>query len=211
MEYEWRITDENGGDPTPIIEKMILEHPMMRPQRIVVDSDHAEFVEFGSMPSTAPARPESERGKPTDVELKFREWVKKRGIGGGDVNGTARRIYRHIMQNGMAPMPFMRPAMYYVTQSIEYMNDNNPYLDEGHSIRDIAEWIIEEMKTCLDMNDMVVSGELRDSIQDPEDFDPQFEEPTSMPIGNVSEDIWSDPTLGRNNRLPPQRYRGLNP
>lgn len=211
MEYEWRITDESGGDPSELIAKMILENDAFKPYRIKVDSDHAGYVEFGTLPSTAPPRPKEEQGTPTAVELKFREWVKRKfNISDPKkLNRVAHNIYKDIMQNGMPPIPYMRPAMYTALDEIEARNLNDPWLDHN-TTKDLADWIVELMKEYLDNNDTVDSGELRDSIQPPEEVDLESDtEDYDTESVARSDTIWDSRTEGINPDRPPRaRYQG---
>ena len=209
MEYEWRITAEDGGDPTPVIEEILKDHGLLSAYRIVVDDPNAAYLEFGTMPSNAPARPKEERGKPTEVELRFRDWVRQK-MGYTDeelVNSTAHRIYKDIMRNGMAPHPFMRPAMYTVLDEAEAANINDPYLDH-HTIEDMANEISDCMKLFIDLNDIGL-GNLADSIRDPEEVTLESDAPDAEVFGSdIDPELWNDRTRGVNpGRTPRTGYR----
>lgn len=213
MEYEWRITAEDGSDPVPVIEQMLREHDAFKPYRIEVADDKAAFIEFGTMPSQAPSRPKSERKSPTEVELKFREWVRKK-FGSTDeewIKKEAHRIYKNIMRYGMAPIPFMRPAMYVALDEAEAGNINNPYLD-SHTTKDLADEIVELMKRYIDTNDTIYTGTLRNSIMEPEEIAIESIGDEDLSILNRTSDIddvlWSSRTAGVNpNRPPGSRYQ----
>ncbi len=210
MEYEWRITDETGGDPSEAIAQMLLEHDAFKAYRIRVEADHAGYVEFGTVPSTAPPRPKEEWGTPTAVELKFREWVRRKfGITEPSLlNRKAHAIYKDIMQNGIPPIPFMRPAMYTALDEAEAGNINDPWLDHN-TTKDLADWIVELMKEYLDNNDTVDSGTLRDSIQDPEEVDLDSDTDSYDSTAVATPDhIWESRTEGINPDRPPRtRYQ----
>lgn len=210
MEWEWRITDESGGDPSEAIAQMVLESDSFKAYRIVVDDEKAGYVEFGTLPSTASPRDKSLWGTPTEVELKFREWVKRKyGLHDQDrINVIAHGIYKDIMQNGMPPIPFMRPAMYSVLDNAKAGNVTSPYLD-SHTTKDLADEIVELMKAFLDNNDTVDSGVLRESIQEPEEVDPESDiESLTTAIG-LSERLWDSRTEGvLPDRPPRSRYKG---
>lgn len=210
MEWEWRITDESGGDPSEAIAEMLLENDAFKAYRIVVDDEKAGYIEFGTLPSSAPPRPKSEQGTPTEVELKFREWVKRK-FGLNDqarINAIAHGIYKDIMQNGMPPIPFMRPAMYTALDSAKAMDLTDPYLDT-HTIKDLAEEITDLMRRYLDNNDTVDSGTLRDSIQEPEKVDLESDTGVADVVDSPNGRLWESRTEGViPDRLPRSRYKG---
>lgn len=210
MEWEWRLTDENGNDPGHVIEQIVLEHPAFKPYRIVVDSEKAGWVEFGTLPSTAPPRPKEEWGTPTEVELKFREWVKRKFNFQDSkmTNQVARRIYKDIMQNGMPPIPFMRPAMYTALDEAEAHNLHDPYLDHN-TIEDLACEIVDLMKRYLDLNETVDSGELMNSIQDPVEVDLGSDTGTAdVNASGIPDRLWESRTEGiLPDRKPRSRYQ----
>lgn len=171
----------------------IIDTEDMRPHTIIVGSDHAQAVEFG----TNPARPNGSRrpGEVSKVEAEIREWVgRKLGLTGAERDRRAHAIYRSIMENGMAPQPYARPAMYSVLDDIR----SGAY-DGELTVRGVAEAIASRMEEILTINDTIFKGELISSIR--------VEEARDGMSTTIDDSLMDDPYAGANGRRPPQRYR----
>ncbi len=215
MEWEYHITAPDGGDPIPIILKMLESYDELKPCSVYVDSGHAGHVEFGTEP--ADDTPKYSNSNSSDkalspVKQAIRDWASKK-FGLNDPWSIARigdRIYHNIMENGMLPIPYLRPAMYNVKNELE--SEDQSIVDIPHLngvVWAICEKIADKAKDIIDINDTIYTEELREGIRVmyPSDI-PASSSPDSVSAGAVPEAIWQSDDLAKDGiRRPSPRWR----
>lgn len=164
---------------------------------------YAVYLEFGTGGSTAKYDPKNsykKRGSKSPVLEKYEEWVEmKFGLKGKECEKTARSIYHYHMSSGMPPSPFFRPGIH----NIQHMLEQDPewWMRENGSMEKIARLMTDEMKSILEKNGSIMSGDVYDSI----DYMPAQGE---MPTG-ITETI--DPAVMASDEMDfkgdTQRYR----
>ena len=165
-----------------------------KPHTIVVDSDHAIYVEFGSGPATKGSKAS---GKNLFAELD--RWAERKlGIKDpGRRKRAVRAIYHNIMEHGIPPQPYMRPAVHNVLDLL-----TPDWFEEGGTVKELAEMIAAEMKRLLEEHNTTYMGEIRDSIrvvEGEEDGDDRLE--------GISKEVWNSDDLGYDGKRKAVRYR----
>lgn len=136
----------------------------------VIDCPYAEAVEFGTTPSRANTSDtnvvtDQETGdKISEVKLRFREWIGlKEGLHGKERAKKGDAIYHHVMENGAAPHPYIRPAI----QDMLAMDVDDILMITG--IEDVAEacttFLAMKMIMYLEKNESIATGSLKKSIK----------------------------------------------
>lgn len=203
MEWEYHITAPDGGDPIPIILKMLESYDELKPCSVHVDSGHAGHVEFGTEPANTTPRYNLDSMNKTisPVKQAIREWAAtKFGLSDpGEIARAGDRIYHNIMTNGMLPIPYLRPAMYDVKNELE--SEDYSIVDIPHLngvVWAICEKIADRAKEIITANDTIYTEELRDSIEvmDPSDV-PVSSSPDSTSTGTIPESIWQSEDLAK--------------
>lgn len=210
MEWEYRITAADGGDPIPVIEAMLKSYKEIRPCTVFVDSGHAGHVEFGTEP--ADPSPKYKGKEISPVKQSFRDWAAYK-FGLTDPKRIAEvgdRIYHSIMEHGMLPYPYLRPSAYDVLAELQ--NLDKPIADEPHVkglVWEICEEIAERSKEILQLNDNVYTEELMNSLKVMEPGDVPASSSIAPPTGKVSKDVWesSDLHMDGQRKPDPRRYR----
>lgn len=170
------------------------------PFRIIVDSDHAGFIEFGTTGDGIGLKRGSRNGDkktnrgPSEFNKKIEEWLIKRGA--PDPKALVFPIMHGIIKNGIPPQPFIRPAIHQVEEDIK-----NGWYEDATMI-DIAEDILFLMSDFLHRNGTVYDGgSIIDSLSyesiDPKtvnEDDPMFGVPR---VGDeiVQDHIWKSDEL----------------
>lgn len=156
-------------------------------QCVVIESRNAQFVEFG----TTPARRATYTAGESPVLKRIREWcAHKWGLteGSKELDRRSRYLYHKIMENGLAPSPFIRPALETLKDELTKAGDEWTSLV---SLEELAEFLAEQLRVNLIQDDHIYTGELLDSIYVTEYYD-EGESP-----GNPEyEELWADPRAG---------------
>lgn len=176
------------------IEEHLYTLEQFRPAEIVIDNDHALYVEFGTGPaSTKSPRISRNLGGGiykdlTDLQYNLYKWIERANKGKGlsvqDKLNRMFRLYRKICENGIKETPFIRPA---VQMAREHLKEN---LYAGMTLYEIAEGTADDMIKIL-KDKPVVSSEgdpesqsLLESISvrymDPDDLDVDTESTSSI-------------------------------
>lgn len=177
----------------PMLRDMVEGLDEFAPRTIVVESDHSIYVEFG----TGPARP-GNRAKNTHVHKEIEKWVElKLGIADPKKRrNVAHRIYKNLMENGMPPQPYLRPAITKVMSTLQ-----STFFEDGGSIRELCDLIVREMKVQLERNGTIYTGELVNSIKvykgEMEESDMQARIPT---------EVWNRDDVGYDGKRKAARY-----
>lgn len=172
---------ENSPDPDEVLQEMLEETGAFEPYTIVVPKEYAMYVEFGS----GPARRVKAPG--VNVYEELDDWVRdKLGI----VDPKKRRrvtgaVYHKIMEEGIPPQPFLRPA---VRNVIDRLSPS--WFSDGGSVEELARLIVREMRNILETENINYSKQLSDSIIIKEG-EYYGDEPSNIPI-----EVWNDPERG---------------
>lgn len=176
---------------------------------VTVGSPYAGYLEFGTSPAEKKPRGSTPRGtrdnRISAVQESFREWAKAKGKDPafGDY------VYRKVMREGMLPNPYLRPALYRVT---EHLNDSSFWQGRPATVRTIAERIADEAERIVRDYSMGAGmepyGHLADTIEAMRaDAVPPSASSTDH---GVTPDLWTDKRMNdgvhgktaRNPRLP---------
>lgn len=181
---------------------------VLAPAAVYSDCPYASFVEFGTLPGMEKPRSDSEMG--ARMEL----WVEKRlnEQDGVKRRKVAMRMKKHIDTKGIAPSPYMRSSIELVLAEVCPGGDASRYIEEGGSIRGIAEAIRDRVKTTMEYNGMDIYGVLKDSFH-VEDLPytlagKEVVVDEAFGDSSVSEDMWQDKTLGRGGKRPTRYWKG---
>ena len=161
LQFTYEVSVDNEAIAKYISEK-ILDDDRFIPQKVVVDSDHAEYIEFGSPPYDTQYKPcKNSRAEDTPLYKKLKEWYKARN-GGVYTDTDVYLIFRKIMKEGTPPQPFIRPAVH----TIEARLENGEYNNGKATFDDIALDLVREMERNLRENHTVYpGGEILDKIR----------------------------------------------
>lgn len=160
------LTDEGRE----ALEKAVTEavNEMFEEKTVVIQCPYAEAVEYG----TTPSKGEQNNQMATDEEtgerisltkLKFREWIGlKDGIHGKERAKKGDAIYKHVMEEGAKPHPYIRPAI----RDLEMTDfDDIMNLTDADNIADACiQFLAMRMVYYLEKNKSVATGELKKSI-----------------------------------------------
>lgn len=194
------VKGERGEDAEEAISDMLLSAPFLQPMEIVVDAKEGEFLEFGSSPARITAK---KNNGVSEVLLEIRKWVEiKLGITDrSQCNSVAYRIYKDIMEHGMAPQPFFRVAIHAIF--CESSNSDVPvpakWLEQGKGLEDIAHDIADEMVRILTENNSIYTGNIVRSIHVEHDLGGEIaRSDDAQPFNSVNdENIWKSDRLDR--------------
>lgn len=130
------------------------------PFKINIESDHAMYIEFGTngigkTPKALKNRTtyKTRSGNKSEAYENIKKWVHARfplplipNSGSKDPDQLAYAIYMKIMEEGIPPQPFIRPALFAAQEKLEHGDYENMTME------DIAKDIAAEMKRMLDEN-----------------------------------------------------------
>ena len=131
------------------------------PFLLSVESDHAGYVEFGTQAWEKRSSSGSSSGANSKFYENIRKWLYDRGanISGKHVGKTSNEeqviyaVMKKIIDNGIPPQPFIRPAVHL----IEAMIENGEY--KSKTMRDISDDLIFEMINKLEENHTLYGSE----------------------------------------------------
>ena len=140
-----------------VVKRVVLSNERFKPYRVVIDSDHALAIEFGSRPIAPDYQPNQRKGKNKigggdSLYEKIKDWYKARN-GGIYMESDIYLIYRSIMRNGTPPQPFIRPAIHAIESRIA-----NDVYGENVDTKKIADELVENMKDNLRKNFTIYPG-----------------------------------------------------
>lgn len=168
---------ENGMSVEESLEKAILSGNNLSAAKIIVDVPYADYVEYGTGPST---ESEEDKSEAREMSSKYSvlDWVMGRAARSADFaknNGLymadgktiseskcRRFAYNIIMKHkrvGMPAQPYFRPAIYSVLDNLP-----DDYFDKGNSVIDLLEEMADTMKRILVEHDTIYSMDLYDHI-----------------------------------------------
>lgn len=189
----------DSGTPEDVIRGMLEADRRLKGYNVIVDSPHAAYVEFGTVGAEmSSGERKYGRGQISPVRAEIREWVGKK-FGIRDPRERNRRgdmVYRTIMQNGIPPYPFFRPAVHLVFNGSPSGSlqpaDPADWLDKGQSLEDIAAMIAAKMQQLLMENGSVYTGELLRSIRIEQDNGSEDRQDSlnAPPQSKITEETW---------------------
>ena len=147
-----------------MIRDVLDDTDVCKPYNVKIDSDYAEFVEYGIGPihggSTSAARAFG-----ASLLDQLREWARDKPSFAGLSKEERKRIvygsYNRIIKEGIPPAPFIRPAIRDVLS-----DDLSSYFTYGGlGLKGIAMEIAERMAENLTLNDSYATGNLLRSIK----------------------------------------------
>lgn len=180
---------------------------------VSIDCPYAQYVEFGSDPAEKTTVPHVEdpicKDKVTEVNLKIRDWAQdKFGLDDKMRKKRGDAIYKQIMEEGMKPSPFIRPALFFVLEDMKAHMSENPedsiYFKPGVNTTEvIANEVAAHMAKNLMQNDSIVNGDLMRGINVVLEKDVIDEIPDDL--REIRPEIWEDMHLDRHgNRIEPK-------
>ncbi len=198
MKVEVEILSDSGT-PENTIGDMLKADRRLKGYNVIVDSPHAAYVEFGTVGAQmSSGERKYGKGQISPVRAEIREWVGKK-FGVQDLrerNRRGDRIYHQIMQNGIPPYPYFRPAVHLVfngspTDSLQPA-DPADWLDKGQGLEDIAAMIAAKMQQLLMENGSVYTGELLRSIRIERDSGSEDQQNSldRPPQSKITEETW---------------------
>lgn len=164
------------------IRDLISERGEFEPCTILVDSEHAVYVEFGTGPSRR-----SQKDPNVDVRGEIDRWVETK-LGIKDParrKKVSDRVYHGIMEHGMPPSPYLRPAVFKVLERLP-----SDWFSDGGTIRELADLIVTEMKHQLEQNNTIYTGKISQSIKVV-----RGEVEESEVQSRISKDVWNETDL----------------
>ena len=146
-----------------VIAENFTDQGMLMSYDIVIDCNHALFVEYGTGPANTQDPQYDEFGR--SVKTRIAEWVDYRF--GNNLTPRQRQemaysVYKNIMDKGIKPSPFIRPAIDEVlgdSETIQAIFDSG-----GDPMHRLAEYIIHVMVENLYINDNVYLHGIENNI-----------------------------------------------
>ena len=150
-----------------LIKKILMESELLRPAVFGCDCPEAKWVEFGTYGTKKYTYDTKNsyraKGQVSPVEEEFRDWVEKKfGYTDKKRDDVARKVYHNIMEHGMAPNPFIRPAFHTIQHMVE--SDPDWFSKPGNNLKEFARLVTEEMKRILEENNIPYTGRIVNRI-----------------------------------------------
>lgn len=196
------VTVNNVSVDVDALREVIEAEPDFAKFRVVVDSPHAEFIEFGTDGKAGWGRNPTKNKKgygtflknPPESYVNIRKWVIARGkVPENEADAIAYPIYRKIMLEGIPPQPFIRPAMYNMKQRL---SDGGDLHNTKLTLKEIAMMLLEDMRDILEENKTSYGDRalLRSIYIESVDNETSqtFDDADSIP-----EEIWNNPYADR--------------
>ena len=173
---------------------------------IEIDCPYAQYVEFGSDPydpakkNITPRVPDPICGdEVTETNLKIRDWAQEKlGLDPDMRKKRGDTIYHELMDNGMKPRPFIRPAINDVFEDFAVHPDRYVTPSMGLSEK-LATETKEIMIKYLASYRSVVTGDLMKSIKVVKATETSMKVPPAD-LKAIEDYIWQDPSLDRHGK-----------
>lgn len=214
---EVMVTVTDVSVDTDAILKKIYADPNYSKFRIVVDSPHADFIEFGTDGKPGWGKNPERRGKghgrflkdPPESYVNIRKWlIARSGIPEKEADAIAYRIYRKIMQEGIPPQPFVRPAMFNMKQRLSEGGDLH---NKKVTMKELALMLLENIRDILEENKTSYGDRalLRSIYIESVSAD---EENGFEGVSDVPQEIWENPyaDMHGNTERALERQRNIN-
>ena len=154
-----------GGDEAlqKAVEKAVKESNKFELYDVVVSSDHASYVEYG----TGPANPTVPGAHDfmDSAKARIERWVSLKPsfatMTPRQRKNMAYAVYKKVMEHGITPAPFIRPAIHDMLTT----ENLTKRFEEGMTMEQFAESLAARMRKNLLDNDSYYTGDLMDSIQ----------------------------------------------
>lgn len=173
---------------------------------VEIDCPYAQYVEFGSDPYDPGKRNITPRvhddicgDEVTETNLRIRDWAQEKlGLTPEMRKKRGDTIYHELMDNGMKPRPFIRPARNDVIEDLAVHPDR--YMMEGkNTSENIAREMRANMIRYLAAHKAVTTGDLMKSIQVVKATETSDIEPPAD-LKEIEDYIWQDPSLDRHGK-----------
>lgn len=158
----------------------ILKEERLEPAEVAVESRQGEYVEFGSGPYRGGGK-----SPDRDVRGEFIKWAKAKFGDTAESVAFALRVYAKVMNEGMPPQPFIRPAL------MDVLNELDDTWFEEHTVLDLAQEIVDRSREYLIANNTPATGELENSIR------AYLAREDSEFMGGLPDEIWRSRELAR--------------
>ena len=153
-----------GGDDavTKALMEAMRDSDQFAPFDIVIESDHASYVEYGTGPATSGSHESDAFGQST--KDKIMRWAMEKpscaGLTPRQRKDRAYATYNKVMKRGIPPMPFIRPAL------DEFFTSENltEFFSNGGTMEKMAQHLASRMQDILLENDSYCTWDLYDSI-----------------------------------------------
>lgn len=165
---KFKMTPEAQED----LQKQLNEwfNTVFKEKYVVIECPYALAVEYGTTPSKAggsavPKVKDPETGQEiTQARLDFRNWIeKKEGVTGKERVRRGDLAYKKVMQEGMKPHPYIRPAVEDMKRTL--MEDAMGATSEEEVTMAYANFLAARMKYYLNSNKNDVTDALTKSIR----------------------------------------------
>lgn len=144
----------------------------LRPAQVTISAPYAAALEFGSMPAVNPGPKQPRPYHRRDGTLFYKETTEAfdniyrwatRHASKLDPYTFACKVYSKVMEEGLAPHPYVRPALYEFEQEFEQV-----FRDRGSfhgAAEDLAERICRNIESGIAGGPMSDTGALANSIE----------------------------------------------
>lgn len=152
------------------LKDMVKTADWCKPAKVTISAPHAVYLEFGTGPAQkGHSTPKSMHyftkkdgtifaKETTDVFYEIYQWAQVKCLN-GDPYGFAKKVYENIMKKGLAPHPFLRPAIHSVEDEFPDI------LVREKSLLGVAEELARRIEENIYIKDLMYSGELVNSIE----------------------------------------------
>jgi len=145
------------------VEKAIKESDKFKLYDVVVTSDHASYIEYGTGPANPAVPGVSEFLQSAKDKIYMWASLKPKFamMTPAERKKIANATYKKVMEKGITAHPFMRPAIHHV------MNNENltERFEQGMTMEGFANLLADKMREIVWDEDIYCSGVLMDSIQ----------------------------------------------
>ncbi len=169
VEYDLKLeVDETQLEEA--LKDMMKNADWCKPAKVTISAPHAVYLEFGTGPAQGGnSTPRSVHNfvkkdgstfakETTDVFYEIYQWAQAKCLN-GDPYGFAKKVYKNIMEKGLAPHPFIRPAIHSVED--EFLD----ILAREGSVLGVAEELARRIEENIYNKDLMHTGELVNSIE----------------------------------------------
>ena len=166
--FQLTMTQEGKETLTKAIQAKINEQ--FKDRTVIVDCPYANAVEYGTTPAkkqraTNDIVTDDQTGERiTRARMNIREWVGiKEHLSGKDRAKAGDAIYKKVMEEGMAPHPYIRPAI----EDMKHMNPDDviAQVDAENIFDAYTICLAKKMVEHIDKNKSVASEKLKKSVK----------------------------------------------
>ena len=143
----FQVSAEELGKTVDSIIESIKDEERIKPIVVMADSPHASFLEYGTRGFIE--NPDkgyvSENGKSARESIE--QWVDEKftSLSKKEKKALSWSVYQKIMKYGIAPHPYLQPAMDQVLRSYKIRD----WFEQGHTTWDLGQEIVERARDIL--------------------------------------------------------------